>query len=104
MQNQEKTGLRKRLSARYGSSVGMRGKDMVVMRGGRGATVYGCQKILYYSPREIRLGVGKRTLSVIGEGLYCAAFGAGTVTVEGCVMGVTYLEEKMQSAKRKMQN
>ena len=97
MQNQEKTGLRRRLSVRYGASVGMGGRDMVVMRGGRGATVYGCQKILYYSPREIRLGVGKRTLSVVGEGLYCAAFGSGTVTVEGCVMGVRYEEGRGKS-------
>ena len=47
-----------------------------------------------YSPTEIRLQVGGRRLSVLGCGLYCASFAAGTVRVEGCVSGVHWLGEE----------
>ena len=65
-------------------------RDLIVMQGTYRATVYGCHKILLYSPCEIRLLSRKRVVSVLGEGLYCAAFSAGTVTVVGKITGVSY--------------
>lgn len=65
-------------------------REMVVMRGQSGVTVYGCRKILLYSPCEIRLRVGKKELSVLGKNLFCTCFSAGSVTVEGQVSGVLY--------------
>ena len=89
MENEEKSSLKKRFAARYGSSV-LTARELVVMRGRSCVTVYGCQRILHYSPREIRLDAGRRGVSVTGERLYCASFTAGTVNVEGVVEGVRY--------------
>ena len=83
----EKQSLRARLAERYGAAGG---KETVVLHGVAGATVYGCQRIVTYSPSEICLQVGRRRLSVLGRGLYCASFTAGTVKVEGCVAGVNW--------------
>ena len=77
------TGIKDRVS------VGTR--DMVVLRGKRGGTVYGCRKILQYSPIEIRLQLSGTVVSLEGQSLYCTSFGAGTVTVEGDVHRATYL-------------
>ena len=65
-------------------------RELVVMRGQNSVTVYGCRRILLYSPCEIRLRVGRRALSVMGEGLFCTCFSAGSVTVEGQIQGVLY--------------
>ena len=88
----ESGSLSERMRARYGAAA-MTGKDTVVLCGQRRATVYGCRRILFYSPREIRLLVGKVALSVQGERLYCSAFTAGTVTVEGLILGVSYVAQ-----------
>jgi len=90
MEEKEKRGWRQRLVARYGASA-QRGGGCVVLQGQRRVTVYDCRKILEYSPKEIRLTVKKRTLSVRGEELFCPSFAAGTVTVEGYITGVVYL-------------
>jgi len=62
----------------------------VILHGNKGATVYGCRKILLYSPTRISLQVCKDVLTVCGNGLYCASFCAGTVCVEGEIMQVTF--------------
>ncbi len=89
MENGEKMSLRQKLATRYSTS-GLAARELIVLRGRCGATVYGCHRILHYSPREIRLDAGKTGVSVTGERLYCASFSAGTVNVEGCVEGVRY--------------
>lgn len=91
MSEREKQGFKQKLAARYGAS-SQKGRGTVVLQGQSGVTVYDCRKILQYSPKEIRLSVAKRTLSVTGERLFCPSFSAGTVTVEGYVTGVVYLE------------
>ncbi len=90
MEEKEKWGLRQRLAARYGAR-SQGGGGCVVLQGQRSVTVYDCRKILEYSPKEIRLAVPKRTLSVMGERLFCPSFAAGTVTVEGYITGVVYV-------------
>ena len=76
------------------SSVGAR--ELVVLRGKRGGTVYGCRKILQYSPIEIRLLLSGCAVSLVGESLYCTSFGAGTVTVEGEIRSATYLPKTLE--------
>lgn len=87
---QEKKSLRQRLAHRYGEASMRRGGDTVVLHGVSGATVYGCRRIVYYSPREICLELDGRRVSVCGEGLFCASFTAGTVAVRGQVSGARY--------------
>ena len=101
MENEEKNTLRQRLAMRYGAS-GFSTRELIVLRGRCGATVYGCQRILHYSPREIRLDAGKTGVSVAGERLYCASFTGGTVNVEGCVEAVRYfsLSESEQDQRK----
>ena len=101
MENEEKNTLRQRLAARYGASE-LSSRELIVLRGRRGATVYGCQRILHYSPREIRLDAGKTGVSVAGERLYCASFTGGTVNVEGNVESVRYfsLSESEQDQRK----
>ncbi len=89
MENEEKKGIRQRLAVRYGAS-GLLSKELIVLRGRCGATVYGCQRILHYSPKEIRLDAGRVGVAVSGERLYCASFTGGTVNVEGYVESVRY--------------
>ena len=96
MSEQKKQGLRQRLAARYGARA-EGAKNTVVMQGEREVTVYGCRRILQYSPKEIRLSLGKRALSVIGDRLFCPSFSAGTVTVQGCVRGVSFLDDDEDS-------
>ena len=86
-----------RLKARYGED-GVLSRDTVVLCGQRSVTLYNCQRILFYSPCEIRLLVAKRALSITGERLYCSSFTGGTVTVEGKIVGVTYVIEPAGSA------
>ena len=89
-------GIRKKLSARYGSDSVPHNRGLVVLRGQRAVTVYGCRKILSYSPCEIRLCVEKCELSVIGEALLCTCFSAGSATVEGYIGGIFYKGCKRQ--------
>ena len=90
MAEQKKQGLKQRLASRYGARA-EQVRNTVVLQGEREVTVYGCRRILQYSPKEIRLSLGKRALSVSGERLFCPSFSAGTVTVQGCVSGVSFL-------------
>lgn len=89
-----KRSLRERLRASVGDGWRMPERNTVVLRGRRGATVHGCRKILQYSPIEIRLELNRSAVSIEGEGLYCTSFGTGSVTVEGSVRRVTYLEQR----------
>ena len=67
--------------------------DTAVLRGTRGVSVYGCQRILHYAPERICLSIGKHRLSVRGEGLLCTAFNAGCVSIEGEVQGILYCKD-----------
>lgn len=97
MKDQKREMNRKSLRERFRASIGegwrMPERNTVVLRGRRGVTAHGCRKILQYSPIEIRLELNRSAVSIEGEGLYCTSFGTGSVTVEGSVRRVTYLEE-----------
>ena len=96
MKKEKKTpdeGVLSRIKARYTEAVSAT-RDTVVLNGQQSATVYGCQRILFYSPCEIRLKVRDSALSVVGERLYCSSFTATTVTVVGRIEGVRYLSSE----------
>lgn len=59
--------------------------DTAVLRGDREATIYNCRRIVHHSPTRICLCLGRVSLTVTGEGLYCTSFSAGTLTVRGRV-------------------
>ena len=89
MQNEEKQ-KKKGFRERYGMRGLLERRDLIMLSGQARATLYGCRRILLYSPREIRLCIGKKEVSVLGEGLICTCFSAGSVTVEGCISSVVY--------------
>jgi len=85
--NKEKQG---NFRARYDMRGLLERRDLIVLRGQSHATLYGCRRILLYSPSEIRLCIGKREVSLVGERLLCTCFSAGSVTVEGHIVSVQY--------------
>lgn len=85
----QKESLRRRLATRYGNVANAQG-ETVILRGRRGVTVYGCRRILSYAPCEIKLSLGRVSVTVMGKELYCSSFSSGTVSVEGKVHGVIY--------------
>ena len=64
--------------------------DTAVLRGESGASVYGCRRILHYSPTRICLSLGKRRITVRGEEMLCTSFCGGCVTVRGRVEGIFF--------------
>ena len=91
--NEAKKALSERLRSRV-QAWSFSERELVVLRGRRGATVHGCRKILQYSPIEIQLLLADAVISLEGESLYCTSFGAGSVTVEGNVQKATYLPKE----------
>lgn len=100
MPKSEKKSVIKHFFARYGNGTLQSAKELIVMRGQKEVTVYGCRRILLYSTQEIRLLAGKKILSVTGKNLFCSCFSAGSVTVEGKVQGVCYLCENAEGNVR----
>ena len=76
-----------RLAARYRQPSP---SDTVILRGQSDAAVYGCKKILLYSPQRICLGARKRMIILSGEGMICSSFSGGTVTVKGRINRVSF--------------
>lgn len=64
------------------------GGDTAVLRGEEAAIVYGCCRILKYEETRVCLARRNGRISVWGEGLLCTSFSAGTVTVEGRILGM----------------
>lgn len=65
-------------------------KDTAILHGERGATFYGCRRILRYSPERICFCIGKKHVFVCGKGLLCTSFNAGCVSVEGQIDRIGY--------------
>lgn len=91
MKNENKNNANKGgFRARYDMRGLLERRDLIVLAGETRATLYGCRRILLYSPTEIRLCIGTREVSLTGEGLLCTCFSAGSVTVEGHIRSVQY--------------
>ena len=66
--------------------------ESVLLRGNHSAVLYGCEKILFYGRERICFSMGRRSVSVFGEGLCCTVFSPAGVTVEGNICGVCYCD------------
>lgn len=62
------------------------------MRGRHTLTVHGCERILDFTPCEVRLAVKDATLTVKGRRLICTAYLAGAVGIEGYICGITFCD------------
>ena len=85
---------KKDLLARFGERLdipreALPGGFGLTLSGENELTVRGCRRIVRYGVNEIVLGVGATALTVSGERLLCAAFGAGCVTVTGRIVSLT---------------
>lgn len=60
------------------------------MRGRNTLMVYGCTRILDFSPCEIRLSLKDCMLVVGGERLICTSYLAGAVGIEGFIRSVCF--------------
>ena len=69
-------------------------KQTIVLHGREEATVYGCKRILAYSPNEICFGMHGDCLWLTGERMYCSSFVSGTVTVLGRIDSFSYGKER----------
>ena len=92
MTKEGEQNTKQRLRQRYGSDSMVRGREMIVLRGRGSVTLYGCRRILRYAKEEICICLGKRTVAVYGRHLICTCFSAGSMTVEGVIDGVRYLQ------------
>ena len=71
-------------------AVGLSNGFMAEMRGRCGVSVRGCRRILSYSRREIRLDTRDGAVSVLGADLFCTAYCADTVGIEGRIDAVLF--------------
>lgn len=97
---QDKKEEKRGFLARYDMRSVLDRRDMIVLMGDSRATLYGCRRILLYSPTEIRLCVGKREVSLVGESLLCTCFSAGSVTVEGHIRALHYHKAEKKGGAR----
>lgn len=94
MERKERRGeLRERLCRRLDLVPDLfSGEGLVELRGRGSATVRGGGRILLYTPSEIRIAMGKYTLSIVGEELVCTSYYPGAVGVDGRIFGVRFEE------------
>ena len=71
-------------------AVGLSNGFMAEMRGRCGVSIRGCRRILSYSQREIRLDTRDGAVSVLGEALFCTAYCADAVGIEGRIDAVLF--------------
>lgn len=64
--------------------------DSILLQGGHGAVLYGCERILFYGRERICFSMKERSASVFGKDLCCTAFSPVSVTVKGEIAGVRY--------------
>jgi len=62
----------------------------VELRGSREALIEGCTGVIYYSDTAMRIGLGQRTLLVIGSDLCISSMFGGTLTVSGRISSVEF--------------
>jgi hypothetical protein len=64
--------------------------DSILLQGGHGAVLYGCDRILFYGRERICFSMKERSASVFGKELSCTVFSPVSVTVRGEIEGVRY--------------
>ncbi len=68
--------------------------NFVEIRGNSNICIHGCKKILLYTTEEVRAKLTGCILCVTGNNLYCTAYHARTVEIDGLIHSVSYLEDK----------
>ncbi len=64
--------------------------ECITLRGQHKAEITGCQRILAYSPTRITLLMGRKKLILVGKGMVCSSFSAGSLWIKGRINGVFY--------------
>ena len=93
MERRTGRGERQSLAERWSQNFMIRSEPTVVLCGEGELTAYGCRRIVLYTQPEIRLAMRRKTLCICGDRLICTSFSAGTVTVEGEIRAIRYLEK-----------
>ena len=68
--------------------------NFVEIRGSSNVCIHGCKKILLYTTEEVRVRLTGCILCVVGTGLYCTAYHAGVIEIDGLIHSVSYSEDK----------
>lgn len=90
---EEKAGLREKLCQRLDIPPDLLpGAGLVEIRGRNSVSVRGCGKILVYTPEEIRIGLRKGSLLIVGKRLICTSYHAGAVGIDGWIDRVSFEE------------
>ncbi|MBO5932037.1 MAG: YabP/YqfC family sporulation protein [Clostridia bacterium] len=64
--------------------------DSILLQGGHGAVLYGCERILFYGRERICFSMKGRSVSVFGKDLCCTVFSPVSVSIQGEIAGVQY--------------
>ncbi len=93
-QKKEKRGIVEYLSmkAELPSDI-LAGEVRVELRGRNTMFLCGCRRISNYSPKLIVFEIKGGRVGIFGEGLICTSYHAGTVSVEGYISSVRFLED-----------
>ncbi len=70
------------------------GELRIEIRGRNTLYLQGCRRIMTYSPTEMVLLAKSCIIKVAGERLVCSSYHDGTVTVEGLIDGVQFVEKE----------
>ena len=69
------------------------GEVRIELRGRNTFFLGGCRKIVKYSPELVVLGIKGGEVGIFGERLICMSYYEGTVSIEGLIESVRFLEE-----------
>ena len=96
MAEKEKLGVMARVSRALDIPPDILSRECVIeIRGREMITVHGCERILLYLPKEIRLMTARGELSIRGEGLTCASYSAGSIGIEGRIDKASFCKEDL---------
>ena len=75
------------------SAEAMPSGTLVSISGRNSVCFEGKVKILLYTPENIRLALGKETVSLVGKSLVCSAYHKRHLSVEGFISSVSFEED-----------
>ena len=95
MQNKSRPSVSEWLAVRFDMPADLTSGGLRLdLRGRNTLTVYGCRRIVDFSPTEIRLAMENCHLLVEGERLSCTSYLAGAVGIEGCICRMVFSDEE----------
>ena len=69
------------------------GRQLLEIRGKTALTFRGGEKILTYTPKEIRISTKDGALCVWGEDLECTSYYVGAIGIDGKIKGICFEED-----------